>query len=888
MVTQISMKHDVSSVTSCRMLIKDSQCLRVKEVTMLSRLGLKKDKQVIQGTVVLVKKINKFDLTDVGVSLADRASECLGQGVSFQLISASKFDPERGAKGKIGKPAYLEGWITKSPDLTAKKFEFKVHFEWEEEVGIPGAFLIKNKHQNEFFLVSLTLKNVPFDGVIHFPCNSWVYPTNRHEDGRIFFRNMTYLPDKTPNALRRYREEELSKLRGDGIGNRELEKRDRIYDYALYNDLNNPKKYERPILGGMIGGQIKHPYPRRGRTGRSLVMSGYEGRVKKFWGSNYVPRDEEFSPLKNSDFITFGFKSVTKIIKPALKYHLFKEEFNSFDEVHDLYEGGLKLPKALLMAVSSLVPMQKLKEVFRIDGEDFLRFQKPQVIIDNKNAWMTDEEFTREMLAGVNPVKICRVQDWPIKSKVDGTICKISQDDIKENLEGLSVEWAIEDKRLFILDYYDDFIPYLGLINTTAADDITSEVAPRAYATRTILFLKNDGTLKPLAIELSLPQEGQFNATPEVYLPAEEGVESWIWKLAKAYVVVNDSNYHQLISHWLYTHAVVEPFVIATNRQLSVLHPVYKLLAPHFVDTMKINALARQYLVNANGVIESTFFPGRYSMMLSSDVYKNWVFTEQALPADLLKRRMAIEDPNSPHGLDLAIKDYPYAVDGLDIWFAIKTWVQDYCFFYYESDETVQRDTELQSWWKELVQVGHGDKKDDPSWPDMKNRDELINSCTILIWITSGLHAAVNFGQYPYGGYILNRPTMTRRYMPQKGSPEYEELKTNPEKTFLGTINSKKQAIKVISVLAVLSRHSSTEAYLGQSDISDWISDKKPLEAFERFKERIRKIEERIERDNKDVKLKNRHGPANMPYTLLYPNSEPGLSGKGIPNSISI
>ena len=111
---------------------------------------------------------------------------------------------------------------------------------------------------------------------------------------------------------------------------------------------------------------------------------------------------------------------------------------------------------------------------------------------------------------------------------------------------------AIKGKKLFILDYYDDFIPYLRLINTTAADDISSKVHPRAYATRTILFLKNDGTLKPLAIELSLPKEGNFDVTPQVYLPSEEGVEKWVWLLAKAYVVVNDSNYHQLISHWYF------------------------------------------------------------------------------------------------------------------------------------------------------------------------------------------------------------------------------------------------------------------------------------------------------------------------------------------------
>lgn len=89
----------------------------------------------------------------------------------------------------------------------------------------------------------------------------------------------------------------------------------------------------------------------------------------------------------------------------------------------------------------------------------------------------------------------------------------------------------------------------------------------------------------------------------------------------------------------LRTHCCTEPYVIATNRQLSVMHPIYRLLDPHFRYTMEINALARQALVNADGIIESSFSPGKYSMEFSSVAYdKQWRFDHEALPKDLISR----------------------------------------------------------------------------------------------------------------------------------------------------------------------------------------------------------------------------------------------------------
>lgn len=251
-------------------------------------------------------------------------------------------------------------------------------------------------------------------------------------------------------------------------------------------------------------------------------------------------------------------------------------------------------------------------------------------------------------------------------------------------------------------------------------------------------------------------------------------------------------------------------------------------------------------------------------------------------------RGMAVEDSTSPYGLRLLIEDYPYAVDGLEIWFAIKTWVQDFCSFYYKDDDSVKKDSELQSWWKEIKEVGHGDKKDEPWWPKMQSREELIETCTIIIWIASALHAAINFGQYPFGGYPPNRPSISRRFIPEIGTPEYNELVENPEKAFLKTVTSQFQAVLGISLVEILSRHSTDEVYLGQRDTQHWTSDAEALEAFEKFGSKLAGIEERILKRNNDEKLRNMFGPVKMPYTLLYPTSEGGITGMGIPNSVSI
>lgn len=850
-------------------------------------------KKTIRGTVVLMKK-NVLDFKDLQASLVDRVHEILGKGVSLQFITTVHPDSANGLQGMPGKPTYLEKWITTVTSLaTAGNAAFPITFDWDEAMGVPEAFIIRNHHNYQFYLKTVTLEDVPGHGQVHFVCNSWVYPEHHYKYNRVFFANKTYLPCHTPEPLRQYRKQELVNLRGNGMG--ELKEWDRVYDYAYYNDLGSPDKgpeFARPVLGG----SKEYPYPRRGRTGRAPTKTdpNTETRLPLISLDIYVPRDERFGHIKMSDFLAYALKSLVQVLLPELTSLCDKtlNEFDTFEDIFNLYDGGIKLPNGpILGKIRDCIPWEIFKELIRTDGERFLKFPMPDVIKENRSAWRTDEEFAREMLAGVNPILIRCLEDFPPVSKLDSKLygnhrSLITRGHIEKNMDGLTVDDAMQKKKLFILDHHDVLMPYLRRINTTST---------KTYASRTLLLLKEDGTLKPLAIELSLPhpQGDKHGATGKVFTPAEHGIGASVWQLAKAYASVNDSGYHQLISHWLNTHAVIEPFVIATNRQLSVLHPIYKLLHPHFRDTMYINALARQILINAGGLLEKTVFTSKFAMEMSAVVYKNWVFTEQALPADLLKRGVAMRDPKSPHGLRLLIEDYPYAVDGLDIWSAIETWVNEYCSFYYPTDDLIQGDYELQSWWMELRNVGHGDKKDESWWPEMQTLTELIQTCTIIIWEASALHAAVNFGQYNYAGYLPNRPTISRKFMPEPGTAEYAELESNPELAFLKTITSQLQTLVGVSLIEILSRHSTDEVYLGQRDTPEWTSDAEPLEAFERFGSKLVEIERRIEERNNDKRWKNRVGLVNIPYTLLYPNTSDyskvgGLTGRGIPNSISI
>ena len=101
----------------------------------------------------------------------------------------------------------------------------------------------------------------------------------------------------------------------------------------------------------------------------------------------YVPRDEQFGQLKMADFLTYAFKGVVRVVLPVLQAIAGATpiEFNSFEDVLKLYEGGLPVPpNPLLEELRQLVPFEMIRELRRVEGgRGLLKLPMPHVIQGN-------------------------------------------------------------------------------------------------------------------------------------------------------------------------------------------------------------------------------------------------------------------------------------------------------------------------------------------------------------------------------------------------------------------------------------------------------------------------------------------------------------------------
>ncbi|XP_005727092.1 hydroperoxide isomerase ALOXE3-like [Pundamilia nyererei] len=312
-----------------------------------------------------------------------------------------------------------------------------------------------------------------------------------------------------------------------------------------------------------------------------------------------------------------------------------------------------------------------------------------------------------------------------------------------------------------------------------------------------LLHKDPDNKLMPIAIQLKqTPSDDNL-----IFLPTDSEYD---WLIAKIFVRSADFNHHQLNAHLLRTHLLAEVFAVSLLRNVPMVHPLYKLLKLHTRYTLQINFLARRLLISEIGAFTQFASSGGEGMftILKRSV-SSMTYSSLCMPDDIAER-----------GLE-AVPNFYYRDDGLKVWDIIHR---------YGIPQTFTCVT------------------------------ELVKFVTMVIFTCSAQHAAVNSGQYDYGGWMPNTPISLQLPPPTtKG--------TTSEATMLATFPDVNVTVQGMATMWLLSKQSSDFVPLGQY----------PEEHF--IEEIPRKILKDFQMELEDLSLviKARNKRLEVPYTYMDP-----------------
>ncbi|KAM0013813.1 putative linoleate 13S-lipoxygenase [Helianthus debilis subsp. tardiflorus] len=204
----------------------------------------------------------------------------------------------------------------------------------------------------------------------------------------------------------------------------------------------------------------------------------------------YVPSDEDFSEIKDLQFGARFLFNVLHEIVPALDsvYTDKDKGFPLFTDIDLLYNQGVNVPAN--EKISSDFPRLVKRDVDAAHA--IIQFQTPETIDRDTFSWYRDEEFCRQMLAGLNPYSIQLVTEWPLMSKLDPDVygppeSAITKEIVEKEIGGvMSFDEALAQKKLFMLDYHDLLLPYVNKTRELKGTTL--------YASRTLMFLTPEGT----------------------------------------------------------------------------------------------------------------------------------------------------------------------------------------------------------------------------------------------------------------------------------------------------------------------------------------------------------------------------------------------------------
>ncbi|KAH0626131.1 hypothetical protein JD844_000912 [Phrynosoma platyrhinos] len=403
--------------------------------------------------------------------------------------------------------------------------------------------------------------------------------------------------------------------------------------------------------------------------------------------------------------------------------------------------------------------------------------------------WDEDAFFGYQYLNGVNPVIIRKCVEMPAKfpvthEMVAGSLGKHTtlDNELKKGTIFLIDCWILE-----------------GVPATKLNGSLQYISAPLC-----LLHLTRLGEMIPIAIQLTQ----QPGAESPIFLPTDS---EWDWALAKFWVRNSTFYIHEVLTHLLSTHLVVEAFILATLHHLPMCHPIYKLLIPHFRYTLHINVLGRVNLFAPEGLIEQATGTGFHGVShLLAKGLSTLTYSTLCLPDDLRDR-----------GVE-SLPNYYYKDDALKLWEAIESFVSGIVALYYRSDCCVKEDSELQAWVA-----------------------EIFDKC---------FFGRESSGNFDYGAWMPNYPSSMRKPPPKsKGSVTFRDI--------LDTLPDVSTTCSTLLILWLLSREPGDRRPLGCYP-DEHFTEERAKQVISAFQKRLAQITKEIEERNKRLLL---------PYHYLSP-----------------
>ncbi|XP_073780370.1 polyunsaturated fatty acid 5-lipoxygenase isoform X1 [Danio rerio] len=562
-------------------------------------------------------------------------------------------------------------------------------------------------------------------------------------------------------------------------------------------------------------------------------------------GRGRLPQDEKLSIVKECRHLE---------LENRQKHFRWKEWKTGFPMSIDV-NGSSELPLDVKFDTEKVVDfklhflkgignvgLNKCKGYYQ-SWKDFADFEKVFITIENTvsehlmQRWKEDAVFGYQFLNGCNPVMIKKCTELPEKFVVTQEMVRNSLD------KGTTLQYELQAGNIYIADY-----EILEDVQPNDTDPSTRQYLAAPFC----LFYKNgQNKFIPIAIQLSRQMTpGQMNT---VFLPSDNHYD---WLLAKMWVKSCDFNVHQLVTHLLRTHLTTEVFAIAMFRQLSAVHPVYKLLIPHVRFTIAINTAAREKLINDTGVFNEANSSGGIGLQqviqkaMQTLTYKSLCFPEA------MKTRGVDNQEDLPN--------YYYRDDGMLVWEAVKSFVSDVVKIYYSSDETVQGDEEIQAFVQDVCSSGMKNCPKNGEFPSaLKTQEQLVEYLTVVIFTASAQHAAVNFGQFDWFAWVPNTPSTMRKPPPtEKGKVDMTYI--------MESLPDRQRSSWHIGAVWALSQFQDSELFLGEYP-DKYFTEKLVTEAIENFRKELFVITKIIRKRNETLEL---------PYLYLCPDR--------IPNSVAI